>query len=190
MLKKRQSAFVFIDVQGRLAEVVAEKETAYANLEMLIRTCQNNAIPILWTEQIPQKMGSTMLDFSQLLGRNRVIAKTTFSCCGESRFISDLKSTNAKQIVLGGIEAHICVYQTALDLLSMEYEVFVAADAVASRDPKMRDLALEDLRQQGAHILPTEAILYGWIQDATQGSFKDVLNLVKQFKSLKEKYSR
>ncbi len=179
MLKREEAALIFIDVQGKLHEIMHEKEVLDANLERLIAGAKVLGMPIIGTEQIPEKLGPTHEPFLTMLDGFPRIGKSAFSCCGEAGFAAAFKASGARQAVLAGIETHICVYQTALDLLEQGIEVFAAADAVASRTAENKGYALEAMRQAGAVILPTESILLALQRDAAAPTFRELLKLIK-----------
>ena len=155
------------------------KETLDANLEKLIRCAKLLEVPIIGTEQIPEKLGATSEPFAALLENVPRIGKSAFSCCGEPAFSETFQSLGKRQAILTGIETHVCVYQTAIDLLEDGVEVFVAADAVSSRDPANRALALQAMRDAGAKIIPTETVLFALLRDAADPHFKELLQLIK-----------
>lgn len=178
MLDQNNSLLVVIDVQGKLAEVMHESAALFENINRLAAAAKALDVHVLVSEQLPDKLGPTREELADTLSGAPVVSKSAFSCCGESSFNSALESYNKKQIVLCGIETHICVTQTALDLLEKNYEVFVGADAVSSRNPRNRDLALERMRQQGAQIIPTESALFEWMRDAAHPAFREVRKLL------------
>ena len=179
MLKREEAVLVFIDVQGKLHEIMDAKKTLDASLEKVIRCAQLLEIPIVGTEQIPDKLGPTSEPFKSLLSEVPVIGKSAFSCCGEMKFMEEFQSLGKRQAILVGIETHVCVYQTALDLLETGIEVFVVADAVSSRAPENKALALQAMRAAGAQILPTETVLFALLRDAADPRFKELLQLIK-----------
>ena len=179
MLDKEDSVLVFIDVQGRLAEVMYEREQMGVALERMVRGAHLMELPILLTEQLPGKLGPTNEPFCSLLEGVMPIAKSSFSCWGEPVFEQALRTLGRKQVILVGIESHICVYQTAVDLLANEYEVIVVADAVSSRCPENKALALAEMQDKGAAVLPAESILFALMRDAKDPRFKQLLGLIK-----------
>ena len=179
MLKRDEAVLIFIDVQGKLHEIMDGKATLDGNLTRLIECAKLLGIPLLGTEQIPKKLGSTNEPFNTLLADAPMISKSAFSCCSEPKFMQQLERLGRQQFILVGIETHVCVYQTAIDLLELGHEVFVAADAVASRMPENKTLALQAMREAGAHILPTEALLFALLRDASDPRFKALLQLIK-----------
>ena len=114
MLNKEDVVLLFIDVQGRLHEIMNDKETLDANLERMIQCIQLLEIPIIVTEQLPDKLGSTNEPFNSLLADAPKIAKSSFSCCGEPEFIKKLNRLKKRQAILVGIETHVCVLQKSL----------------------------------------------------------------------------
>jgi nicotinamidase-related amidase len=179
MLNRSEAVLIFIDVQGRLHEIMAGKDALDANLEKLIRGAMLLDIPILGTEQIPEKLGPTNEPFKTLLENVPMIGKTSFSCCGEPAFMAAFQALEKKQAILVGIETHVCVYQTAIDLLEQGIEVFIAGDAVASRVEENKTMALAALRDAGAKVLPTECLVLALLRDAADPRFKDLLKLIK-----------
>ena len=179
MLNKDDAVLIFIDVQCSLAEVMHDKRNLFKNLERMVKGAQVLEVPILLTEQLPEKLGPTSERFKQILESLMVIEKSSFSCCGEPVFVDAFQALEKQQAILVGIEAHVCVYQTALDLMGNDIEVYVVADAVSSRTPENRDLALQALRDAGAKIVPTETVLLALQRDAANPGFKDLLKLIK-----------
>ncbi len=179
MLKAEDAVLLFIDVQGKLHEIMHEKKILDANLERMIRCARLLEIPTLVTEQIPEKLGATSEPFRSLMADAISLPKTAFSCCGDLKFLTQLRALGRRQAILVGIETHVCVYQTAVDLLESEYEVYVAADAVSSRAAENKELALQAMRDAGATILPTESVLFTLLRDAADPRFKELLKLIK-----------
>lgn len=179
MLNKDDAVLIFIDVQRSLAEVMHDKRHLFKNLERMVKGAQVLDVPILLTEQLPGKLGGTSEKFKMILESLMVVEKTSFSCCGEPVFVDAFQALGKKQAILVGIETHVCVYQTALDLLADGIEVYVVADAVSSRTAENRDLALQAMREEGAKIIPTETALLALQKDAANPGFKDLLKLIK-----------
>ena len=179
MLKCDEAVLVFIDVQGKLHEIMHGKDVLDGNLERLIQCANLLEVPVLGTEQIPEKLGPTNEPFKSLLADAPLIGKSAFSCCGEPKFMEAFRAAGKRQAILVGIETHVCVYQTAIDLLEAGIEVFVVADAVSSRMPENKALALQAMRDAGAKVLPTETILFALLRDAADPCFKELLKLIK-----------
>ncbi len=179
MIKREETVLIFIDVQGRLHEIMSDKETLDSNMGKVIQCAKLLDVPIVGTEQIPEKLGVTNEPFQSLLSDVPMIGKSSFSCCGEPAFMEQLECLGRQQFILVGIETHVCVYQTAIALLEFGSEVFVAADAVSSRSLDNKVWALQAMRDAGAQILPTESLLFALLRDAKDPAFKDLLRLIK-----------
>ena len=179
MLKRDDVVLVFIDVQGRLHKIMNEKELLDCNLEKMVRCAQVLNVPVIGTEQIPEKLGPTNEPFKTLLADAPVVGKSSFSCWGEPGFVEVFHALGKRQAILVGIETHVCVYQTAIDLLEEGIEVFVVADAVSSRIPENKALALQAMRGAGAKVIPTETALFALLRDAADPCFKPLLQLIK-----------
>jgi len=178
ILKKEEAVLVFIDVQGRLSERVYENETLFTNLLTLLKGTKTLDVPVIVTEQIPEKIGPTRKEFQEWIN-GPVIAKSRFGCCGEKTFLNTLKNMKRKQVILCGIETHVCVYQTAIELLTNGYTVYAVADAVSSRDPANKELALRRMENEGVRLTGTEMLLFELLGDAKNRAFKSILQIVK-----------
>ncbi len=176
LLKREESLLVIIDIQERLLPVMAEKEEILKNAAILARFAGIVGLPVVVTEQ--QKLGPTVGDISGALKDPEVISKIAFDCFGEEGFTRALKGREIKNLILCGIEAHICVAQTALSGLR-GYNVHVVADAAGSRNPRNRDLAYERLGRAGAVLSSTEMVIYELLGKAGTDEFKQTLKLVK-----------
>jgi len=178
MLKNDNAVLVFIDVQGRLSELVDGAEALFINLRRLLQGMDALGVPVIVTEQIPEKLGPTREEFQEFI-KNPVITKTSFDCCGEPEFFQTLEKTGRKQVILCGIETHVCVYQTAIELLATGHKVYVVADAVSSRDPANKVLALRRMENEGVRLTGTEMVLFELLGDAKDPAFKSILQIVK-----------
>lgn len=179
MLQKDQTVFVLVDVQGKLAQIVNNSEILHDNLEKLIKGLQVLDIPILWLEQYPDGLGPTTESLSLLLKGQEPIAKMTFSAAGNEEFMKQLEDTGRKQVLIAGIETHICVYMTTADLLEQGYEVEVIEDAVTSRTEANKRIGLEKMKNLGASVTCVETALYELIGEAGTDEFKKVLKIIK-----------
>ena len=149
------------------------------NLTSMIRGARILGIPVLWTEQAPEKIGKTIPEIKKLLDNSQPIAKISFSCCGDALFMQALAGFSARQVLLVGIETHVCVYQTAMDLVHFGYEVQVVSDAVSSRTKKNKEIGFERIRAAGASLTSTETALCELIRVAEGDHFKKILELIK-----------
>jgi len=182
-LDRSTTLLAVIDVQEKLAAVISEREAVEKNIERLIRGCHVLGIPLLITEQYPQGIGTTTPAVRAALDATtttaRPIQKMCFSAFGSPEFVSQLDFLGRRQILLAGIEAHVCVYQTAMDLLTNRYEVYVVADAVSSRAAQNKQLALDRLRLEGVRLTSTEMALFELTECAGTDEFRAISKLVK-----------
>ncbi len=179
MLTEDKAVLAIVDVQGKLAEQMHEREALFANLRRLIRGAHELSLPLLVTEQNPDGLGPTRPEIADLLADVERIPKLSFSCCGEPRFTEALAALGRPQVLLAGTEAHICVYQTAAQLVQNGYEVEVVADAVSSRTAPNREIGIEKARAAGARITSVETALFELLGSADHPQFKAILRLVK-----------
>ncbi|MCF4173655.1 hydrolase [Vibrio sp. McD22-P3] len=179
MLEQDNTQLMIIDVQGKLAQIMHDKEHLFANLNTLTKAAQLMELPIVWVEQIPDKLGHTIDEVRQELPHLSPIAKDVFSAWGEIAVQETLQRNNRKQILLVGIEAHICVHQTACDLMDQGYEVHLVVDAISSRAPENKELAIQRLSKQGAVLTSTEMALFELQKIAQGDQFKQLLKLIK-----------
>ena len=179
LFSSENSVLLVIDIQGKLASLIFEKEKTYKNVQALIQAAQFLKMPIILTEQVPEKIGDTIPEISSLLKDVPPIEKVTFSCYPNKRFQEALKKSGRKEVIVVGIETHVCVVQTVADLLREEYLVQVVADAVSSRSKDNKEIALERMRNLGATLTSTEMIMCELLKTSEHPKFKDVLNLIK-----------
>jgi len=179
MLNEKDCCLVIMDVQGKLAGLMQDKDILFKNIRILIQSAQILNIPILWCQQVPAAMGPTVLEIAELLTNDQPINKSSFSCAGCDEFNGKLKEIGRKQILLSGIETHVCVYQTAVDLLSKGYQVNVIADAVSSRTQENKQIGLNRLSAEGAKISCTEMTLFELLRTAEHPKFRQIAKLVK-----------
>ncbi|MBN1219792.1 MAG: hydrolase [Anaerolineae bacterium] len=180
MLNTNNTVLVVIDVQGKLAQLMYQKEELFTNLAKIIQGVQVLEIPIIWTEQVPEKLGPTLPELIDLLTPIAApMAKSSFSCYGHPPFVAALNSLDRKQVLLTGIETHVCVYQTALDLLEAGYEVQIVTDAVSSRTQANKLVGLERMKEAGASLTSTEMALFELLQVAEGPQFKQIARIVK-----------
>ena len=179
MLDTEKCCLVVVDVQGKLAQLMHGKEALFKNIPILITAAKILQIPILWCQQCPDALGQTIPEIVQLLADNEPINKAAFSCCGADQFNSKLNELSRSQILLCGIESHVCVYQTAFDLLAKGFEVNVVADAVSSRTPDNKQIALSRMAAEGAGISSVEMALFELLRTAEHPKFRQIAKLIK-----------
>jgi nicotinamidase-related amidase len=179
MLEIQHCCLTVVDVQGKLAQLMHGREALFKNIQILIQATKIIEIPILWCQQCPDALGPTVPEIAQLLAGIEPINKAVFSCCGAKQFNAGLKALGRNQVLLCGIETHVCIYQTAMDLLRQDFNVYVIADAVSSRALENKQIALTRLAAEGAKISSTEMVLFELLKTAENPQFKQVSRLVK-----------
>lgn len=179
MLQKDQTVFVLVDVQGKLAKIMQESEALHESIGKLIKGLQVLDVPVIWLEQYPEGLGPTSEELSALLEGQEPIAKMTFSAAGNDEFNRQLQATGRKQVLIAGIETHICVYMTASDLVKEGYEVEVVQDAVSSRTEANKKIGLEKMKGLGVSVTCVETALYELLGEAGTDEFKKVLKIIK-----------
>jgi nicotinamidase-related amidase len=179
MLEIENSCLVIVDVQGKLAQLMYDKDTLFKNIRILIQAAKELSIPILWCQQVPEALGPTIPEIAELLGGIQPINKSAFNCCGDEKFNGALQKLGRQQILLCGIETHVCIYQTAMDLKKQGKDVHVIADAVSSRMLENKQLALEKLKTYGIDIDCVEMVLFELLKTVLHPSFKSIARLIK-----------
>ncbi|UFJ39574.1 hydrolase [Brevibacillus humidisoli] len=179
MLSRENTLLVVVDVQGKLARIVHDSEEMVDTLEKLVQGAQILGIPVVWLEQYPEGFGPTIEEIARHLQDIQPIAKHAFNACDHQPFIEAVRQTGRRQILIAGIEAHICVYQTAVGLQESGYEVQVVADAVSSRTEANKQIGIEKMRTSGVAITCLETALYELLRVARGEAFKQILKLVK-----------
>jgi hypothetical protein len=179
MLKIDDAALVIVDVQGKLATLMTNREEFFRKMVMISRGAWTLGLPILWNEQLPDKLGPTIPQLKDALPGMTPLVKNTFSCCGNSNFVNKLKATNCHQVLLTGMETHVCVYQTAADLIADGFEVHLVADAVSSRTAEDRQVGIEAIKALGAKVTTVEMCLFEMLHVAEGDKFKEIIKIVK-----------
>jgi nicotinamidase-related amidase len=206
MLEIQDCCLIVVDVQGKLAQLMVDKEALFKNIRILIQAAKILEIPILWCQQVPEALGPTVLEIAELLTGTEPINKASFSCCGQEQFNAQLSGLGREQVLLCGIETHVCIYQTAMDLVAWAsrpwnrdhgqacperserdaratgkagLDVTILADAVSSRTEQNRHIALTRLAAEGARISSTEMALFELLKTAKHPQFKEIARLVK-----------
>ena len=179
LASREGTVLVVIDVQEKFFAHMAEKEKLAENLVRLILFAHVIKIPIILTEQYPKGLGQAILQVKQLIPNIQPIEKVEFSCFGSQSFKEALTKTQAETLVLTGIEAHICVTQTAIEGLKNGYRTYVVEDATSSRSLEDKATAIHRIRQNGGTVVSTEMLIYELLKKAGTPEFKETLKLVK-----------
>ncbi len=187
MLDPEKTLLVLIDVQEKLTAVMHGREALVASLAKLLKGMNVLGIPVIRVEQNPARMGQTIAELRPLLPGTPPLIKTCFSCAGSEAFNAAVKASGRKQILIAGIETHVCVYQTAVALIRDSYAVEVVADAVSSRHPQDHAVGLEKIREAGrhsngsgqGHVTTVETALFELMRTADHASFREILKIVK-----------
>ncbi len=179
MLQIETAGVILIDVQGKLAKMVHQSNTIIQNIARFIEGAKILELPIIWLEQYPKGLGKTVEEISSLLGDYKPIEKFTFNCYADENVRKAVIDSKRKQWLVCGIEAHICVYQTAMALLNNQYEVEVLTDCISSRLPENVQFASSKLQSKGVGLTNTEMCFYELLKSSKHPKFKDILSLIK-----------
>jgi nicotinamidase-related amidase len=172
------TALLVIDVQEKLMVKIPQADALVHNLAFLIDAARLLKMPVVATEQYPRGLGPTVPELAQRLPERP--DKVAFSCCAVPSVVHGFRTGARPKVLLAGIEAHVCVLQTALDLLAQDFRVFVAADAVGSRYAVDREFALRRLEQAGAVVTTSEAAVFEWVGGAGHPQFKQISALIQE----------
>lgn len=178
-LTAQYGALLVVDVQEKLMPLIADRTLVETNTVRLVKAAQALRIPVWATEQYPKGLGPTVPALAELIPERP--AKTTFHCCAVPQLLEQLYGRRIRHVTLAGIEAHVCVAQTALELLGLGFRVQVPADAVSARGKLDWEFALRRLEHAGAVVSTTEAVLFEWTECSDRPEFKLISELVKTF---------
>lgn len=179
LIEAARSALLIVDVQERLAPAIADGDAVTACCKVLIEAAGRLKVPILASEQYPKGLGPTVGALAPWLDPATVLAKTAFACTREPAIERAIRKLDRDTIVICGMEAHVCVLQTAFGVQAMGLNAVVVADATGSRQPKHRDLALDRLRNHGVEIVTTEMVVFEWLARAGTPEFKAISPLIR-----------
>lgn len=178
-LSRLDSCLVVVDVQERLAPAIAHSSAVQETIKKLLRAAGELSVPCVFTEQYPKGLGPTLEPVRQSATDASVVSKMTFSAARETAFMERLEAVQCRQLLICGMETHVCVLQTALDLRARGYEVYLAADACGSRDPMQKELGLTRMRQEGIRLVTAEMVLFEWLERAGTEDFRSLLEMIK-----------
>ena len=178
-LKRNETAAVVIDVQEKLFPLIHEYDQLAKNMSILIQGLKILGIPLLVTQQYTKGLGETVTAIKEAVGDYRHIEKMAFSCCGDEGFMSELRKLNKKNVILMGIESHVCVLQTALDLIAENFQPVLIEDCVSSRKPNDKRVAVKRIKQAGAIVSTYESVLFELTEVSGTDLFKSIVKLIK-----------
>ena len=178
-ITKEKTIGLVIDIQERLFPVMWEKETLLKNCQILIQGMDVLKLPLLVTQQYTKGLGDTIPEISSVISEFTYIEKRDFSCCDEPAFTEKLKKLGTKNIVICGIESHVCVLQTAVDLKEAGYNPVVVMDCTSSRSRENLEYARERFRYEGIMMTTCESILFELTRSSAAAEFKAISKLVK-----------
>jgi nicotinamidase-related amidase len=178
IIDRNKSVFVLIDVQEKFIPVIGNIEQVILNANILVKVSEILKTPLIVTEQYPKGLGETSKKI--VLPPNvHPIEKMEFSCFNHEEFVKKINSLKVDSIVLFGIEAHVCILQTALDALKNDLNVYVVSDAISSRTLENKKTAIERMRQSGVFVVSTEILLFQLLKKAGTEEFRQISKLIK-----------
>ena len=172
LLNKEESILLVVDVQEKLTPAVLNCSAFIARCEWLLKLAMRMDVPIFVSEQYPSGLGATIEQFRPYFNQGECAEKIHFSCMSDPDYPRRLKQFNKKQVILIGIEAHVCVMQTALEMQEAGFDVFVVVDAVSSRNELDLKYGLKRMKQDGVHLITAEMVFFEWIRKAGSPEFK------------------
>lgn len=175
LLQASRSFLLVIDIQSRLAPAIDKGSAVINNSCWLIEVARELKIPIRATEQYPQGIGESVPPIKERLKQGEILQKMHFSALKEPEIKQHFNDLDRKQVVVLGTEAHVCVFQTAVDLLQAGYQVYLVEEALGSRKAKDKELALERLKQMGAQIVCKEMVAFEWLEKSGTDTFRKVV---------------
>ena len=178
-LDKKEVVLVIVDIQERLTEVMAERQKVIDNCLHLIEAAKLLNIPVILNEQYPNGLGPTVSEIKEALQPYEPLEKVTFSCCRGDEFMNRIASAGRKKVILVGMETHVCVLQTCIDLLGKDYMIHVVQDAVCSRTGNNFRAGIEFMRNAGAVITCTETVLFQLLERAGTDEFRTISRRIK-----------
>lgn len=179
-LRREESFLLVVDVQEKLAPHVAHHEQLAARCEALMRAAKVLGVPVFASEHCPERIGETIPALRALVDQGQILRKVHFSCADEPECLARLRAAGRKQALIAGMEAHVCVMQTALGLLEAGFQPFIVRDAVGSRRAEDRHAALLRLDAAGCGAATAEMAMFEWMHRADAAGFREVLGLVKR----------
>ncbi len=174
LIHRDKSCLLVVDIQDKLVPAIHNKELLIENSKWLIGVANVLNVPVLTSEQYPQGLGGTVAELKAMVPADSIMEKTFFSCMSEPSCNKMINDRRPDQVVIIGMEAHVCVLQTAIQLKQQAREVYVVADCVSSRNPDDKAYALERMRANGIHIVTREMVAFEWMQKSGTEAFKRI----------------
>ncbi|MCK5281991.1 MAG: hydrolase [Nanoarchaeota archaeon] len=178
-INPKDSLLLIVDIQEKFRPVISGIDDIISNIAKLVRAFNLLKIPILVTEQYPKGLGSTVKEISHALDKFDYVEKVCFDCFEKKEFADLIKKKNVKNIIISGIESHVCIIQTALSALEKGFDVYAVADAISSRKKIDYEIALRRMEKEGVKLVSTEMIIFQMIEDAKDENFKEISRIVK-----------
>jgi nicotinamidase-related amidase len=175
-IKLNHSSLVIIDLQEKLLPFIADNQTVINNCSWLNQLAQRLNIPTIVCEQYPKGLGLTCSTIRDRVPISVIVDKVSFSAARDLVFTDKLAALNKNQVIICGIESHVCVLQTALDLKNLDYDVYVVADAIGSRQLEDKKYAIKRLIHNGITVVTKEMVLFEWLETAGTSLFKSISN--------------
>ena len=179
LMSKADTAMLVVDAQDKLLNVIPAGERIVWNITRIANAASILGIPVLATEQYPEKLGPTSASVSEHV-QSEITAKLSFSCSGCADFVTQLNAIEVDKVLVVGIETHVCVMQTCFDLLTAGYEVYVAVDAIGARFDVDHDTALRRMEANGIVLSTAETAIFEWCEVATGPEFKQISQIVRE----------
>jgi len=174
-----EALLLVVDVQGKLARLMHESEAMLRQQQILVEACRLLELPIVWAEQLPDKLGATAPELAAKLTGLSPLSKSAFGCCGDPGLMEAIRTSGRRQVLLCGIEAHVCVWQTAAALMREDYAVHLICDAVSSRSAFNREVAFRRMAQAGVCLSNVEMALFEMLGSAGHPRFREIASLLK-----------
>jgi len=177
-MEKDDTALVVIDMQEKFLPVIPDIKEVISNAEKVIKAFKILKMPIMTTEQYPKGLGKTVESISNLI-KIKPIEKVSFSCFGEEKFLKSIRKLNIKNLVLMGVESHVCVLNTAIDAIKRGYIVYVVVDATSSRKKVDYETSLKRMIQENIYLTTTETLFFQLLKKAGTPEFKEISKIIK-----------
>tara|TARA_B100000700_G_C14608531_1_gene652482 strand:+ start:105 stop:650 length:546 start_codon:yes stop_codon:yes gene_type:complete len=174
LLKRDESIILVVDAQERITPAIHQRDVVTSRMRWLGEIALQLDVPVLITEQYPKGLGYTVSALQEIIEAARVVEKTHFSAWREPTFQEVVKEYDKKQIVIMGMETHVCVMQTAIDLAAQGYEVFLPTDTVGSRRPNDKETAIARMREAGVQIVTSEMVAFEWLEKSGTDTFRHI----------------